>query len=93
MVSECLPRVATYLCRWMPAGARLDSLLALTRLREGDVLTFTGYGRWSKDPTARSHQVSAQIVTGAEEYVSIQIDSGLVSNVNTRPADEEAALP
>jgi hypothetical protein len=60
---------------------------------ETNVLTFTGFGRWSKDPTARAHQVSAQIVTGAEEYVSIQIDAGLVSNVNTRPAEEEAVLP
>lgn len=60
---------------------------------ESDVFTFAGFGRWSKDPTARAHQVSVQIAVGAEEYVSIQIDSGLVSNVNTRPVEEVAALP
>jgi hypothetical protein len=59
---------------------------------ETDIYTFAGFGRWSKDPTERAHQVSAQIATGAEEYVSIQIDSGLVSNVNTRPAEQEAVL-
>jgi hypothetical protein len=58
-----------------------------------DVVTFSGLGRWSKDPTGRSHQVAAQIATGAEEYVSIQIDGGLVSNVNTKPKEELAALP
>ena len=56
-------------------------------------MTFSGFGTWSKDPTGRAHQVSAQIATGTEEYVSIQIDGGLVSNVNTKPAEEAAAMP
>jgi hypothetical protein len=60
---------------------------------ETDVFTFTGFGRWSKDPTQRAHQVAAQIAVGNDHYVSIQIDSGLVSNVNTRPVDEVAAMP
>ncbi len=58
-----------------------------------DVFTLSGFGRWSKDPTGRAHQLAAQIAVGAEPYVSIQIDSGLVSNVNTRPVEEVAALP
>jgi len=64
-----------------------------TEAGETDVFTFAGFGRWSKDPTQRAHQVAAQIAVGAEHYVSIQIDSGLVSNVNTRPVDELAAMP
>jgi hypothetical protein len=65
----------------------------LTPAGESDVYTFSGFGRWSKDGTGRAHQVAAQIAVGAEEYVSVQIDSGLVSNVNTRPVEEAAALP
>jgi hypothetical protein len=57
------------------------------------IVTFSGFGRWSKDPTRRAHQVAAQVAIGGDEYVSIQIDSGLVSNVNTKPAEEVAALP
>jgi hypothetical protein len=78
---------------------RLETVSWFTRARvptphgESDVYTFAGFGRWSKDPTGRAHQVSAQIAAGAEEYVSVQIDAGLVSNVNTRPAEEAAAYP
>ena len=60
---------------------------------ECEVWTFAGFGRWSKDPTGRAHQAAVQVAVGAEEYVSVQIDAGLVSNVNTRPAEEAAAWP
>ncbi len=70
-----------------------QSRVRIAHGRDVDVVTFSGFGMWSKDPTGRAHQVSAQIAVGAEEYVSIQIDGGLVSNVNTKPAEEAAAMP
>ena len=53
---------------------------------ECDVITFTGIGLWSQD-TQRPHLATVQISTAPDlPYVSIQIDGGLVSNVNTKPA-------
>lgn len=61
---------------------------------EYDTVTFTGYGVWSLDGGQRPHAVAAQISTSPEwPYVSIQIDGGVVSNVNTKPVDEKLALP
>jgi len=51
-----------------------------------EVITFTGIGLWSQD-TQRPHIATVQISTSPLlPYVSIQIDGGLVSNVNTKPA-------
>ncbi|HWM89250.1 MAG TPA: DinB family protein [Thermoanaerobaculia bacterium] len=59
-----------------------------------DTVTFTGYGTWSLDGGRRPHAVTVQVCTSPETpYVSIQIDGGLVSNVNTKPSDERKALP
>jgi hypothetical protein len=50
-----------------------------------EVVTFTGVGRWDKDPS-RPHLATVQISTAPDlAYVSIQIDSGAASNVNTKP--------
>jgi len=57
------------------------------------VVTFAGFGTWSKDPLQQMHVVAAQISTEpGEEYVGIQIDSGLTSNVNKRPERIDRAL-
>jgi hypothetical protein len=49
-----------------------------------DVISFTGYGAWSED--SDRHTANVQIsVTPGEEYVSIQIDGGLISGVHTKP--------
>lgn len=51
-----------------------------------DCVTFTGVGLWSTDMTG-PHMCTVQISTDAlYPYVSIQIDGGLLSNVNTKPA-------
>ncbi|HEY1379877.1 MAG TPA: hypothetical protein VGF55_23955 [Gemmataceae bacterium] len=57
-----------------------------------DTVTFTGYGIWSRDRPDRLHVATVQVSTArGAPYVSIQIDGGLVSNVNTKPeADEDA---
>ncbi|MEX1127839.1 MAG: hypothetical protein WEB50_04655 [Vicinamibacterales bacterium] len=58
---------------------------------EADVVSFTGIGVWNQDaPTP--HMATVQISTAtAMPYVSILIDGGMVSNVNTKP--EKAVLP
>ena len=50
-----------------------------------DCVTFTGVGLWSADMTG-PHMCTVQISTDAEHpYVSIQLDGGMLSNVNTKP--------
>jgi hypothetical protein len=59
-----------------------------------DTVTFSGFGIWSKDQTQTIQQAAVQICTSAEKpYVGIQIASGDVSNVNTKPPLQEDALP
>lgn len=58
---------------------------------ECDAVSFTGVGMWSLDPE-RPHVATVQISTAPEyPYVSIIIDGGMVSNVNTKPA--KAVMP
>jgi hypothetical protein len=59
-----------------------------------DTLSFTCFGVWSKDGVETLVQASAQFSTSSERpYVGIQIDSGIVSNVNTKPPNIKDALP
>jgi hypothetical protein len=59
-----------------------------------DTVTFTGFGIWSKDGVRTLQQAAAQISTSPEKpYVGIQIASGDISNVNTKPEEEQDALP
>lgn len=58
-----------------------------------DTVSFSGFGSWSKDGKGAPHLVTAQISTApGAPYVSIQIDGGEVSNVNTKP-EGSAARP
>lgn len=59
-----------------------------------DTLTISGLGIWEKDGCRSIQSVAAQFcASGAAPYVGIQVGSAQVSNVNTRPSDEEAARP
>ncbi len=50
-----------------------------------DTIAFSGFGSWSKDDAR--HVATVQISTAADSpYVSILIDGGSLSNVNTKPA-------
>ncbi len=65
-------------------------------LKEGnyDTVSFSGYGIWEKAGQESIQLVTAQISTSRKTpYVSIQINGGFVSNVNTKPTDEEKARP
>jgi hypothetical protein len=59
-----------------------------------DTVTFAGFGVWEKAGTRTLQQAAVQIcVNPKSRYVGIQIDSGDVSNVNTKPKDESVAWP
>jgi hypothetical protein len=59
---------------------------------EPDAVSFTALGTWSQDAEGRPHIATVQISTAPQmPYVSIIIDGGALSNVNTKP--EEAVLP
>ena len=59
-----------------------------------DTVTFSGFGVWSKDGVSTLQQAAVQISTSPEKpYVGIQIASGDISNVNTKPEVEADALP
>jgi hypothetical protein len=49
-----------------------------------DIISFTGYGTWSEDDDPHTANVQVSTAPG-EEYVSIQIDGGLISKVHTKP--------
>lgn len=51
---------------------------------DADIISFTGYGTWSKDNDV--HAVNVQISNAPNEaYVSIQVDGGVISKVHTKP--------
>ena len=71
-----------------------NSLSSQSQPGEYDTVTFTGFGIWSKDGAESIQQAAVQISTSPQSpYVGIQIDSGDVSNVNTKPENQDDALP
>jgi len=59
-----------------------------------DTVTFSGFGVWSSAGARTLQQATVQISTSTEKpYIGIQIASGDVSNVNTKPMNEADALP
>jgi hypothetical protein len=56
-------------------------------------VTFTGIGLWSLDKSG-PHMATVQVSTAPEaSYVSILLDGGTLSNVNTKPAKSIMPLP
>jgi hypothetical protein len=61
---------------------------------ECDTVTFTGFGVWSKDGVDSIEQTAVQISTSPiTPYVGIQIGSGNISNVDTKPDNPDDARP
>jgi hypothetical protein len=59
-----------------------------------DTVSFSGFGIWSKNGVSTIQQVAVQVCSSSERsYVGIQVANGDISNVNTKPADEQNALP
>ena len=77
---------ATFLMRGLLWAGALNSSVPTSG--DGDTIAFSGYGTWSKDASPALHVVSVQVSTApAAPYVSILVDGGATSNVNTRPAE------
>jgi len=71
-----------------------DSQGAGNKSGQFDTVSFSGFGIWTKDGVESLVQAAAQISTSKQRpYVGIQIDSGDVSNVNTKPPDINDAMP
>ena len=65
-----------------------NSLTSTQRPGNYDTVTFSGYGSWSKDDPDTLHLATVQISTAPDApYISILIDGGTLSNVNTKPAE------
>lgn len=62
----------------------LNSLNSTQPRGNYDTLTFTGFGTWSKNDDPHLATVQISLAPNAP-YVSIQIDGGTLSNVNTKP--------
>ncbi len=65
-----------------------------SQLPEGqyDTVTFTAFGSWSTD--SDPHLATVQFSTAPDApYISIIIDGGITSNVNTKPPNLEDSLP
>lgn len=60
---------------------------------EPETVTFSGFGRWSRDNSNRLRHASVQVSTNVKQpYVSILVDGGQVSNVNTTVKNETPPL-
>lgn len=71
-----------------------DSGTSPERVGNFDTVTFSGFGVWMKDGVETLQQVAAQFSASAEKpYVAIQVASGDISNVNTKPRNEQVTFP
>jgi hypothetical protein len=72
----------------------INSHQSVSAAGEYDTISFTGFGDWSEDPAKGIHVAAVQISTSPMyPYVSILIDGGATSNVNTRPVNRELTIP
>jgi hypothetical protein len=76
---------------WVGFG---NSLASQAPAGEYDTVTFAGFGVWSKDGLDSIQQATVQVSTSQiPPYVGIQIGSGYVSNVDTKPDNPDDARP
>ena len=76
---------------WVGFG---KSLVSGSNRGRVDTVTFSGFGVWEKSGTRTLQQVAVQICTNPQAaYFGVQVDSGDISNVNTKPGDERMAFP
>jgi hypothetical protein len=74
----------TFTMKNLSSVACLNSLTSTLPPGEYDTITFSGYGSWSEDKNL--HLATVQFSTAANApYISIQIDGGTLSNVDTKP--------
>jgi hypothetical protein len=74
----------TFTMQNLVSVACINSLTSTQSSGGYDTVTFTGFGTWSKDKNP--HVANVQVSTAPDApYVSILIDGGQLSNVNTKP--------
>jgi hypothetical protein len=72
----------------------LNSRTSAAPAGDYDTLTFTGFGTWSEDPANGLHIATVHISTSpAHPFVSVLIDGGRTTNVETRPPNRDITLP
>ncbi len=86
-----------------PGVFKLDSLAWVrfsssasprARAAEPDTVTFCGWGVWSRAGTESRELATVQISTApGAPYVGIQIRAGAVSNVDTKPPNQDQVIP
>jgi endo-beta-N-acetylglucosaminidase D len=75
---------------WVTLGHSMDAVTG----GPCDIATFSGFAIWEKDGHRSLQPFAAHFCTNpASKYAGIQVDAGDVSNVNTKPFDENLALP
>jgi hypothetical protein len=93
------PSTFEYVNHSQAASFQMSCLIAVsfTHSRSGgddhDIVTFAGYGDWSRDRPDAQRLATVQVSSAkSRRYVSIMIDGGRVSNVNTIPDIETPPL-
>ncbi len=72
----------------------LNSRASAAAAGDYDTFTFTGFGTWSEDPSDGVHIATVHISTSpSHPYVSVLIDGGVATNVETRPPNRDITLP
>ena len=72
----------------------LNSATSAAAEGDYDTFTFTGFGTWSDDPSNGIHIATVHISTSpTHPFVSVLIDGGVASNVETRPPDRQLTHP
>ena len=66
------------------SGNQMRIIIRTTVGGDYDIISFTGYGDWSKDSDVHTVNVQVSEAPG-EPYVRIQIDGGTISKVHTKP--------
>ncbi len=72
----------------------LNSKTSTKKAGDYDTVMFSGFGSWSADPGNGLHVATVQVSTSERfPYISILIDGGPTSNVNTKPVNVADTLP
>lgn len=72
----------------------LNSRTSAAPAGDYDTLTFTGLGTWSEDPAGGIHVATVHISTSpSHPFVSVLVDGGVTTNVETRPPNRDTTLP
>jgi hypothetical protein len=87
-------RNATFRMQALTWVGHINSRSASCAPGECDTLSFAGFGTWSDDPGDASHIATVQVSTSERfPYVTIMIDGGRTSSVNTKPQNVDDTMP